>query len=130
AWNTSFNIAFNKNKILELNGEESSLTTRVTSWNAQFNNSMPYIALEGQNVALFYGFVFDGLYQLSDFDQLTDGSYQLKATVPNNGSASSTIKPGYIKYKDINGDGILDANDQTIIGNPLPVHIGGFNNNF
>jgi len=129
-WNSSFNIAFNKNKILELNGDESSLTTRITSWNAQFNNSMPYIALEGQNVALFYGFVFDGLYQLSDFDQLPGGGYQLKAEIPNNGSDRAVIKPGYMKYKDINGDGIVDDNDQTIIGNPLPLHIGGFNNNF
>src|SRR5690606_8781261 len=58
-WSSSFNIAFNKNKILELNGDEPSLLTRITSWNAQFNNSIPYIAMEGQNVALFYGFVFD-----------------------------------------------------------------------
>ncbi|WP_018626550.1 SusC/RagA family TonB-linked outer membrane protein [Niabella aurantiaca] len=128
-WTSAFNIAFNNNKILELNGDEPSITTRVT-WNANFNNSLPYIALPGHNVALFYGYVFDGLYQLSDFNQLADGSYTLKETVPNNGNAASTIQPGHIKYKDINGDGIVDANDQTIIGNPNPIHIGGFTNNF
>lgn len=129
-WSSSFNIAFNNNKLVSLNGDEPSLTTRVTNWNAQFNNSLPYIALPGRNVARFYGFIFDGLYQLSDFDLLPNGSYQLKATVPNNGNDASTIKPGHIKYKDLNGDGIVDANDQTVIGNPNPLNIGGFTNNF
>ncbi|WP_126970256.1 SusC/RagA family TonB-linked outer membrane protein [Gynurincola endophyticus] len=129
-WSSSFNIAFNNNRIVSLNGDEASLTTRVTSWNAQFNNSMPYIALPGQNVAQFYGFVFDGLYQTSDFDQSADGKYVLKPTVPNNGNDRSTIQPGHIRYKDLNGDGIVDANDQTVIGNPNPLHIGGFVNNF
>ncbi|MBB5439959.1 TonB-linked SusC/RagA family outer membrane protein [Pedobacter sp. AK017] len=129
-WTSSFNIAFNKNKIDELNGNQPSLITRVTSWNANFNNSLPYIALPGRQVALFYGYVFDGLYQLNDFNVLSNGSYELKGEVPNNGSARSLIKPGFIKYKDINGDGIVDANDQTIIGNPNPLHIGGLTNNF
>nr|WP_121274017.1 TonB-dependent receptor [Pedobacter schmidteae] len=129
-WTSNFNIAFNKNKIEELNRDQPSLITRVTNWNANFNNSLPYIALPGRQVALLYGYVFDGLYQLSDFNVLSGGGYELKADVPNNGNARSGIKPGFIKYKDINGDGIVDANDQTVIGNPNPKHIGGFSNNF
>lgn len=129
-WRSGFNIAFNRTKIIGLNGDEPSLTTRITNWNAQFNNSLPYIALPGEPVALFYGFVFDGLYQINDFDQQANGNYQLKSVIPNNGNDRSTIKPGHIKYKDLNGDGMVDANDQTIIGNPNPIHTGGFTNNF
>lgn len=129
AWSSGFNIAFNTNKVDELNYDQSSLTTRVTNWNANFTNT-PYIALPGRQVALFYGFVFDGLYQYDDFDQLANGTYVLKANVPNNGEDASTIKPGFIRYKDINGDGIINANDQTVIGSPIPKHIGGFTNNF
>ncbi|MCD2424294.1 TonB-dependent receptor [Niabella pedocola] len=129
-WSSNFNIAFNNNEIKELNGDQPSLITRVTNWNASFNNSLPYIALPGQPVALFYGYVFDGLYPVSDFNVLPNGSYELKPDVPNNGGDRALIKPGYIKYKDINGDGVVDANDQTIIGNPNPKHIGGFSNNF
>ncbi|MBZ4189293.1 SusC/RagA family TonB-linked outer membrane protein [Niabella beijingensis] len=129
-WTSNFNIAFNDNRIKELNRDEPSLITRVTNWNGNFNNSLPYIALPGYPVALFYGYVFDGLYQLSDFNALPNGGYELKPEVPNNGGARSAIKPGFIKYKDINGDGIVDANDQTIIGNPNPKHLGGFSNNF
>lgn len=129
-WTSNFNIAFNRNRIEELNGDEPSLLTRVSNWNGNFNTSLPYIALPGKPVALFYGYVFDGLYQLSDFNALPNGSYELKPEVPNNGGDRANIKPGFIKYKDINGDGIVDANDQTIVGNPNPVHIGGFSNNF
>lgn len=129
-WTSNFNIAFNQNKIVELNGDEPSLLTRVTTWNSNFNNAIPYIAIPGREVSLFYGYVFDGLYQLSDFNQLPNGSYELKGDVPNNGLVAANIKPGYIKYKDLNGDGKVDANDQTIIGNPVPIHIGGFSNNF
>jgi len=129
SWTSSFNISFNKNKILELNDNQPSLTTRVL-WNDNFNNSLPYLARPGQPVAMFYGFLFDGIYQTSDFDLLPNGTYTLKANVVNNGLDRSLIQPGFIKYKDINGDGVVDANDQTAIGNPLPVHIGGFSNNF
>ncbi|WP_113663334.1 SusC/RagA family TonB-linked outer membrane protein [Pedobacter nanyangensis] len=129
-WTSNFNIAFNTNVVKELNGDQPSLITRITNWNSNFNNSLPYIALPGRQVALFYGYVYDGLYQLSDFNVLPGGGYELKLDVPNNGSSPSLIKPGFIKYKDINGDGVVDANDQTIIGNPNPKHIGGFSNNF
>lgn len=129
-WSTNFNIAFNRNKILELNYDQPSLTTRVQAWNDNFNNSLPYLARPGMPVALFFGYLYDGLYQVEDFNPLPNGSYALREDVPNNGQDRSLIKPGYIKYVDINGDGVVDANDQTFIGNPLPIHTGGFSNNF
>jgi TonB-linked SusC/RagA family outer membrane protein len=128
-WSTNFNIAFNRNKILELNYDQPSLTTRVV-WNDNFNTSLPYLARPNMPVALFMGYLFDGLYQYEDFNQLPNGTYVLRDDVPNNGLDRSLIKPGYIKYVDLNGDGVVDANDQTYIGNPIPVHIGGFSNNF
>jgi TonB-linked SusC/RagA family outer membrane protein len=126
-WTSSFNISFNKNKVLELNDNQPSLTTQVT-WNANFNTAFPYIAKPGMPVALFYGFLFDGLYQYSDFDKTPDNKYVLKATVPTNNG--TTVQPGYTKYKDINGDGKVDGNDLAVIGNPNPKFYGGFSNNF
>jgi len=128
-WSTNFNISFNRNEIVELNDNQPSLTTRVF-WNSNYNNSLPYLAKPGSPIALFYGFIFDGIYQYSDFNALPNGTYALKDEVVNNGSDRSLIQPGFIKYKDINGDGIVDANDQTVIGNPQPIHTGGFSNNF
>lgn len=126
-WSSSFNISFNKNKVIGLNEDEPSLATRVTWGN--FNNAYPYIAIPGYPIAMFYGYLFDGIYQYSDFNQVGD-SYVLKDNIPNNGNARETIKPGDIRYKDINHDGVVNSYDQTIIGNPNPKFIGGFNNYF
>lgn len=126
-WTSSFNISFNDNKVLALNEDEPSLATRVTWGN--FNNVYPYIAVPGQPIAMFYGYLFDGIYQYEHFDKVGD-SYVLKTGVPNNGNDRDMIRPGDIRYKDINGDGVVNTYDQTIIGNPNPLHIGGFNNYF
>ncbi len=126
-WDSSFNISFNRNKVISLNEDEPSLATRVTWGN--FNNAYPYIAIPGHPIAMFYGYLFDGIYQYSDFDKVGD-NYVLKAGVPNNGNDRDNIKPGDIRYRDINGDGVVDNYDLTIIGNPNPKFIGGFTNNF
>ena len=126
-WTSSFNISFNDNKVLSLNEDEPSLPTRITWGN--FNNVYPYIAIPGQPIAMFYGYLFDGIYQYEDFDKVGE-KYVLKTGVPNNGNERSAIQPGDIRYKDINGDGVVNTYDQTIIGNPNPIHIGGFNNSF
>jgi len=35
-------------------------------------------------------------------------------------SSLGLVRPGDIKYKDLNGDGVINASDRTIIGNPSP----------
>ncbi len=124
-WTSDFNISFNRNKLLQLNEGEPNLRSRVNLF-----ADVPYIALPNRPIALFYGYVFDGIYQYSDFNRTPAGGYELKDNVPNNGSARNVINPGFVKYKDINGDGAVNELDQTIIGNPNPIHIGGFSNNF
>ena len=47
-----------------------------------------------------------------------------------NGNERSVIQPGDIKYRDLNGDGVVNTYDQTIIGRGQPLHTGGFNNTF
>lgn len=127
SWTSSFNISFNRNKVLELNADEPSLATRV-NW-GNFNNAYPYIAKPGYPIAMFYGHIFDGVYQYHDFDKIGE-TYILKNGIPNNGNAREKIQPGDIKFKDINHDGVVNDYDLTIIGNPNPKHIGGFSNNF
>ncbi|MNL04078.1 TonB dependent receptor [compost metagenome] len=128
SWNTNFNISFNRNKVLALTEEDPSILSRI-NW-GNFNNAYPYIAIPGKPIALLYGYVWDGVYQYSDFNQLSNGNYVLKDNIPNNGQSRATVQPGFIKYKDLNGDGVVDGFDQTIIGNPNPTHTGGFSNNF
>ena len=123
-WNSNFNISFNKNKVLSLaDGQESIISNGLTV-------SPLYIAKVAHPISLFYGVISDGLYSYDDFDQLTSGTYTLKANLPTNGNTRSNIRPGDAKYKDLNGDLVVNALDCTIIGNPNPDFIGGFNNNF
>lgn len=126
SWTTDFNISFNKSKVLALNGEESYMYNYVT-WENYFNGTPLYRTKVGEPVSEFWGIMWDGVYQYTDFD-LVDNKYVLKPDITTNGSPRAQVQPGDIKYKDINGDLVVNSNDRTVIGNPLPKHIGGFNN--
>lgn len=129
-WETNFNISFNQNKLQALTENQESLLTLV-SWDNQgtvkWRDIPLYIAKVGQPIAQFYGYLWKGNYQLSDFNENTPGVYTLKSNVA---TYDANVKPGYIKYDDINGDGIIDNRDLTVIGNPNPDFTGGFSNNF
>jgi TonB-dependent starch-binding outer membrane protein SusC len=68
----------------------------------------------GQPISSYYGLVFDGIYQNS-----TEINTQLFANA--NGA-----QPGDIRFKDLNGDGQINADDRGIIGNPIPKFTYGF----
>jgi TonB-linked SusC/RagA family outer membrane protein len=145
-WTSSVNITFNRNRVLALtSGQDALLTTR--SFDASVGSVANYIAKVGQPVAQFYGYIADGMYQVNDFYKVPNGAtgnyfYVLKEGIPYYGtkstlgginttiSSATSVQPGDPKFKDLNGDGLLDQNDYTGIGNPYPVHYGGFNNNF
>lgn len=128
-WNSSFNIAFNKNKVLELARNQESVTQSI-GWETGYNNIPPYIAKLGQPIGQFFGLNWLGNYQYSDFIQQPDGKYILKNDVADNGSGRDKVQPGDIKYEDINGDGTVNALDRMVIGDPNPDFTGGFANNF
>lgn len=130
-WTTSFNIAFNRNKIAKLYDQTKQMFKTVGFFTA-YKASPTYIAEVGRPMGLFYGYVFDGVYQYSDFDCTAPGVYVLKPDVPSNSSAADrgSIQPGDIKYKDLNGDGQVNDDDMTIIGNGNPIHTGGLTNSF
>jgi len=124
-WQSSFNISFNENKILELedNGNNRLATMR---WENAYNSVPLYIAEVGGPAAMFYGYVWDGLYQLEDFNE----NGVLKNEIAYHGTKRESIFPGEIKYRDLNGNGVIDPGDQTVLGRTLPIHFGGFSNNF
>lgn len=71
------------------------------------------IIKEGHPLSAHYGYVRDGLW---DTDQTT-------------GSLMPTAKAGDQRYKDLNGDNAITEADRTILGNPAPDVIYGFNSN-
>ena len=128
-WNSSFNIAFNKNRVVSLTENQESITSTVP-WDQNYTSIPLYIAKIGQPIGQIYGFIWDGVYQYEDFNQLPNGTYELKSGVTTNGNSRSNIRPGDIKYRDLNGDNVVDNYDRTVIGNAYPIHQGGFSNNF
>ena len=99
-------------------------------WDQGYRDLPAYIAKVNQPLGQIYGFIWEGVYQYADFDQLPSGAYQLKSNISTNGNARSLIQPGDIKYRDLNGDGVVDDLDRTVIGRSYPIHQGGFSNSF
>ncbi|WP_225874622.1 SusC/RagA family TonB-linked outer membrane protein [Pedobacter hiemivivus] len=128
-WESNFNISFNRNKVLALTRANQPMYSTIV-WEGPYASSNLYKTEVGKPAGNFYGFLWDGNYQLDDFDVSQAGAYTLKADVPANGNSRASIKPGDIKYKDINGDGNVTLDDQTVFGSGLPKHTGGFTNNF
>ena len=127
-WESNFNISFNRNKVMELTRGQRSLNSN-SEYVSQFNKPL-YVAEVGKPAGMMIGFIWEGNYQYEDFDNPSPGVYILKPNVPTNGAVRSTILPGDIKYRDMNGDGIMNDADLTFIGRGQPIHTGGFSNNF
>ena len=103
-WTTSGNMSFVKNKIVSLYGNLDAsgkeVDDIVNNW------------FIGQPIRVNYGFVFDGVWQT---DQAAE-------------AATWGSVPGYIKIKDVNGDGKLTSEDRQIIGQQDPKMIWGLTN--
>ncbi|WP_031301474.1 SusC/RagA family TonB-linked outer membrane protein [Sphingobacterium paucimobilis] len=128
SWRSSFNIGFNNNKIIKLTRNQHSMFSNMVVGG---NTSALYVSRVGYPAGMFYGYIFDGIYQVEDFNISSTGKYTLKSDLPEYGEGSrSSIQPGYIRFKDLNGDGRIDDKDMSIIGRGQPIHAGGFANNF
>lgn len=110
-WDVNANIAFNRNKVLSLNENGD----RILSGNNDGNPTN--VTVVGQPIGQFFGFVLEGVY--SDADVANP-----------NIAKTAQVYAGNPKYKDVNGDGIVnDLLDYTIIGNPYPKFTFGLTNN-
>lgn len=109
-WSTNFNISFNKNKVLELGPDERPI------YGSAPNANNAFITAIGSPIASFYGYKFEGVFQTQE---------EL-----NKYPHLSADKIGDGRYADINGDGVLNQNDKTILGNNNPDFIAGLTNNF
>ncbi|MEQ9437897.1 MAG: TonB-dependent receptor [Cyclobacteriaceae bacterium] len=111
SWTTDFNISFNRNKVLEL----GSTNTPILA-GSSYEGNPTNITMVGKPLGMFYGFVFDGIYQNED-------------EIERDPSFPGAV-PGNMRVKDINGNGVInDVEDFAIIGNPYPDFIWGITNN-
>lgn len=97
------NIAFVKNEVTGLGqGSEPIFGARVQSANADVTKTDV-----GQPIGSFFGYVTDGIFQTQD--EIASAAFQNENTAP-----------GDIRFKDLNGDGVINTDDQTYLGNPSP----------
>jgi len=120
--NFNFNIGVNQNRINSLGVMNNFSVSSGWAGTAILND---YLVNVGDSMGLIYGYQSDGRYEVSDFNY-AGGIYTLKPGVANSSYAIGTLRPGSMKLKDINGDGVVNLSDQTIIGNANPKNTGGF----
>ena len=113
-WTSNFNFSGFKTEITKFFSETAFIDR--TAW---YMNNFTQRAIPGQAPWLFYGYQADGLFQT--IEEVESSA----RPVDNSGNpipvdANNGIYVGDIKYKDINGDGVIDERDQTFIGNPWP----------
>ncbi|MBO9151376.1 SusC/RagA family TonB-linked outer membrane protein [Chitinophaga sp. GCM10012297] len=110
------NLSTLKNEVTDL-GSLPSLMSGVFPYVAEFPNKIEV----GQPLRYFYGYEMIGVYQTDDEIAKDPVASSYNAT------ALSKIRPGFLKYKDQDGNGVLDNNDRVNIGNYLPKITYGFN---
>lgn len=136
-WSSDFQISFNENKLKYLSN--STALPGTGQWTDVVARSVIKKSLYN-----FYGYEVEGIYE--SFDDIInspvntlqqnnpiitnpDGTKSW-STDPSLYARTNTTYVGDIKYKDVNGDGIIDENDKTDIGSPLPKFTFGWNNSF
>jgi TonB-linked SusC/RagA family outer membrane protein len=120
------NISFNRNKVVSLGAIENLNGT--SGW-ASTAIGEDYKVLVGSSLGQIYGYKNAGRYEVSDFSGVNGSTWTLSPGVPSASSVVGNIRPGQHKLMDINGDGIVNTSDRTVIGNALPKHTGGFSLN-
>lgn len=108
SYGVSANLTTIDNKVLSLGRGDND---------ALYEHNSVARTLAGYPIGHFYGYKVKGVYQ----------TYEDIDTSPANNIA--TVKPGDLKFEDINGDGVIDSKDRTMIGNPTPDFTYGFSVN-
>ena len=139
-FNLSFGMTYNYNKNNVDKLQEGVLASAHTNWGSTMRKpNYDYIVLEGEPVGLVNGFKSAGFYTVDDFT-VADGVWTLKPGIPDNKldlggdyggpynrPEGQSAYPGMAKFADVTEDGVVDADDATIIGRTMPKHTGGFN---
>ena len=101
SWNTLFNISYNKNEVLALTGGSDIISGNT-------------VIKVGEPVGSFFGLIHQGTWSTAEAEE----------------AKKYNMRPGDVKYLDLNGDGVINSSDRTIIGRGIPDAFGTFLNTF
>lgn len=143
-WTSELSVSVNRNKLLSLEGTDAA---QIVGY-GQYSDVVS-VSNIGESLFSFYGYVCDGVYK--DFNDIQnspkpakypfvrdaggnimynpDGTV-MKQTDLSKFNPNTTVYVGDLKFKDLNGDGIIDENDRTNIGSPMPKFTFGWTNSF
>jgi TonB-linked SusC/RagA family outer membrane protein len=119
---SSWTQQLSKDATLTISGNITTFNNKVVDLPADgrlnAGEERPSVTQVGYPIGYFFGYVVEGVYQ----------SYADKLGSPT--VVGYDYQPGDLKYKDVNGDGKVDADDRTQIGNPTPDFMYGLSTNF
>ena len=113
-YSLGLNGSYNQNEVTRIGNNEKVING--ASWALA---GVVTRAEEGLPIAYFWGYETDGLFQ-NQSDIFSHINIDGEPLQPN-------AVPGDVRFVDTNGDGVINENDRTIIGNPTPDFTFGFN---
>lgn len=129
------NIGNMRNNGIELTLNTRNIVRDSFSWETDFNFSWlknRVTALGDNNEDIIYGFKDNQIIRVGEsvgsiFGYVREGIYGTEQAAE---AAKYKLKPGDVKIKDVNNDGVINANDRVIIGKGIPDFYGTLANNF
>ncbi|QJD80346.1 SusC/RagA family TonB-linked outer membrane protein [Spirosoma rhododendri] len=113
--NVSANIGITRNRVLSLATPTASIFAGQDADYGGFDITKTEV---GQPIQSFFGWQTDGIFQ--SVDEVFNGPRQNRPDTRETYDPTKNTAPGDIRFKDINGDGKIDANDRTYLGSYLP----------
>lgn len=107
-WETTFNFAWLKNEVKDLGGIEN-----IFSGSAGSSTNISILKV-GLPMYAFYGYAIDGIWQKDDDFSVS----------------KDKVQPGDFKYRDMNNDQLVNADDRQVLGNSFPKYTASISNNF
>ena len=123
SWDSNFQISFNRNKLVALDGSANAQLVGYGQW-----SDIVSVTEIGQSLYNFYGYVVEGVYE--SLEDIQNSPKAEKYPADGVFNRATTVWVGDIKYKDVNGDNVINEHDQTNIGSPLPKFTFGWTNTF
>lgn len=115
-YNVGWNMAYNHNEVTEVKSNQTynnggkDLLAQNTGYMARFE--------EGHPIGYFWGYKTEGVMQNeADVQAYLDKNCKGNAA---NSKQGTSIKPGDLKFVDVNGDGVINDDDKTELGDPHP----------